>query len=927
MMSTWLTIFILLISYDIIFKGFPLYNKILLKVTIKFHRGPLYWLQWYWCRVFGKPNHTMLIVSSFSPHGWIWLDLSPVILLSSYFYDSFLAIALNPKGPVYDPHRSFFSKKKLFRDIYEAGAMISPSNLKHLKLVGKEIGWRIVFLSLLSTREPSRLRSLHNWLCHVSKINKHHGPTFCIKYLKFCQVAIQKRIAGQPFSSLREIEPDLPLPRLTKSGLPTFIKSLDRQAICSNSSRIIRLWLSLTSLYRVLEGPTKPKLSTITDPQKGDRVLEKTLVEYLEKFSFQATQCFSIDFAPETLGASVLKFFQTASPSSKVSWTGFIADYIALTEFEEFKSLYSSFMLYIQRTGSSGLLNAWRETGKLREMVEKHRYGDPTHLKAYESVPAMGELSFKVEPAGKLRVFAMVDVWTQSLLKPLHDRLYDLFKSLPNDGTWDQAGAFKRLSAKASISKNCYSYDLSAATDRLPISLQTTIINSITKSDLGNIWASLLVDRDYVVRKNSYGVPLVPLRYAVGQPMGALSSWGMLNLTHHMILQYCATLVHGPLTTLPVGSWWTDYEVLGDDIVIFDPEVASKYLMIMSDLGVDINLSKSLVSNIGVAEYAKRTVCQGLDVSPLSFKEFISDNTLFGRLNLVQRLMSMGWGKHYLRIFKIGTMNPFRRIDIKLPLIGALAQAVKLNMLEFELFLTLIVDDKFPLTFFGTRLQGFDKAKAYVRFRSIFEPESDFKNRSPHKRNVEFFLSLSQRVQTQIYLEYERLEKNVFGQWAYIQIRDTQKYFCIERDHVNPDGSITVCDQPELKASRILFTEFIFSQLAPDLQRDAEEISKYALSRGNYSHYGLSDLLQILGDMKKMASYFDLIPRKHKLSVLPDNPFSIIKLLEDSKKLRNPKRIMVHDTITLSDGSVVPSNILDDGSEENLTPVRGPSRE
>lgn len=50
----------------------------------------------------------------------------------------------------------------------------------------------------------------------------------------------------------------------------------------------------------------------------------------------------------------------------------------------------------------------------------------------------IGKLSKKLEAAGKIRVFAMVDVWTQSLLKPLHLALFSFLKSLPNDGTFDQ---------------------------------------------------------------------------------------------------------------------------------------------------------------------------------------------------------------------------------------------------------------------------------------------------------------------------------------------------------------------------------------------------------------------------------------------------------------------------------------------------------
>jgi len=47
--------------------------------------------------------------------------------------------------------------------------------------------------------------------------------------------------------------------------------------------------------------------------------------------------------------------------------------------------------------------------------------------------------------------------------------------------------------------------------------------------------------------------------------------------------------------------------LLGDDIVIANQKVASHYLSIMRDLfGVEINLSKSLESETGVSEFAKR---------------------------------------------------------------------------------------------------------------------------------------------------------------------------------------------------------------------------------------------------------------------------------------------------------------------------------
>jgi hypothetical protein len=72
--------------------------------------------------------------------------------------------------------------------------------------------------------------------------------------------------------------------------------------------------------------------------------------------------------------------------------------------------------------------------------------------------------------------------------------------------------------------------------------------------------------------------------------------------------------------------------VLGDDIVIADKHVAHSYLFVMKLLGVDINLSKSLVSKIGVCEFAKKLYIKGVDFSPLgprSILEFMKSPQAF----------------------------------------------------------------------------------------------------------------------------------------------------------------------------------------------------------------------------------------------------------------------------------------------------------
>jgi hypothetical protein len=138
----------------------------------------------------------------------------------------------------------------------------------------------------------------------------------------------------------------------------------------------------------------------------------------------------------------------------------------------------------------------------------------------------LGQLSMKAEAAGKIRVFAIVDGWTQSLLSPLHQSLFGILRKLPNDGTFDQGLAFERAISKAKLYNCCYGYDLSAATDRLPIMIQVDLLTSLIGEQAARAWRSILVDREYSFRYTGADRQLHEgvVKYSVGQPMGALSS-------------------------------------------------------------------------------------------------------------------------------------------------------------------------------------------------------------------------------------------------------------------------------------------------------------------------------------------------------------------------------------------------------------------
>lgn len=124
-----------------------------------------------------------------------------------------------------------------------------------------------------------------------------------------------------------------------------------------------------------------------------------------------------------------------------------------------------------------------------------------------------------LEPAGKTRVIALCDVLTQWSLKPLHDLIFKILAKIPQDGTFDQEAPIHRLRKKLRNRKDKFvaSYDLSAATDCLPIQLQKYVLSYMIGVTLSAAWANILVARTYRLGAEK-------LRYGVGQPMGALSS-------------------------------------------------------------------------------------------------------------------------------------------------------------------------------------------------------------------------------------------------------------------------------------------------------------------------------------------------------------------------------------------------------------------
>jgi len=112
------------------------------------------------------------------------------------------------------------------------------------------------------------------------------------------------------------------------------------------------------------------------------------------------------------------------------------------------------------------------------------------------------------------------------------------------------------------------------------------------------------------------------VRYAVGQPMGLYSSWPAMALTNHVMVR---------LAAVKVGlEKFSDYMILGDDIVIFNKNVAKTYQRLLKFIGVETNKFDSVEGSSDHSfEMAKRLFRKGQEIGPLPYRQMHSAFGLF----------------------------------------------------------------------------------------------------------------------------------------------------------------------------------------------------------------------------------------------------------------------------------------------------------
>jgi len=257
-----------------------------------------------------------------------------------------------------------------------------------------------------------------------------------------------------------------------------------------------------------------------------------------------------------------------------------------------------------------------------------------------------GRIGFKQDAGYKLRHIAVPNQILQASLKPLGVFLLKNLRDLPEDVTHNQEQGVLDVQAFLRRGLTAYSFDLSSATDRFPLSLQLTMLRWL---GIPESWVSLFGETSRGLwqwaaegRRMPYEVDDEPLGFGtgyiawtVGQPLGLYPSFASFALCHHLLVRGLFAL-H--------GKDELRYRILGDDIVIFDDEVAQHYQDLLKDLGVEISEAKSIVS-ADVAEFAGKVIFKDYILSGYKWTGICSD---FNFLDVVRNLGSKG--RYLLRL-------------------------------------------------------------------------------------------------------------------------------------------------------------------------------------------------------------------------------------------------------------------------------------
>lgn len=459
-------------------------------------------------------------------------------------------------------------------------------------------------LILIYRRLVSRKIRYHSASSAVKSMKEYYG--FCLRW-----------------SAELEIAP-LPFHKADSEGFPRILIPFKPYL---RSSRIDdrRAVLTILQLYKLFIVETEPPLSSITNPYRGS-----TQPDWLSEFD----QVLEEHFPKSKLDDRIFRFSEEYHISTKNGPNGpalisipYDREAIRGTRIEQ--SIIKLCKLY-----KGDILTQIFEATSERPAFNIY---SPTRRLSHS------RLRIKYESGGKSRVFAILDWFSQSALIPIHKFLMNWLKTQFQDGTAEHSKAAKACSewSDGRFGNDLWSFDLTTATDRYPLWLQKRVAVAIFGQEIADCWETIVSQRLFDPPKGRRYVS-----FMAGQPLGALSSWAIFAVTHHLHIRtagrICGIESHRDLY----------YRIIGDDICIArDRAVAQKYISMMEDLNVPFSREKSVLpsqmKSKPVCELAKRLFVNGIEISPLP------PDAILELFPYKRQLVELAWDRGYMRAGQI----------------------------------------------------------------------------------------------------------------------------------------------------------------------------------------------------------------------------------------------------------------------------------
>jgi len=423
----------------------------------------------------------------------------------------------------------------------------------------------------------------------VSRFIEESGPEWTVNRLKLLKTGFLRRIAGETYS--------LPYVATRKDALGPVPKG--PFGVLWNATQVS----DMTSISKALN--CMMVYSTLISEQVTPKQWEK----------FHDSMCRS---EPEQLNV------QRVLDSLRIPKWMRVDSSVALEQFERFVVRKGYAPKYVSKALSEFVesdtgMALWEEFPQYKQSFNTlsgpvdsrirwdDMFGYHPELNSRTTVDPVGRLGVSQEPGYKLRVFANPNICHQVAMSRLKGQLFDLLQKANWDCTFNQSYGTDWVRQQLAQGKKVFSIDLSDATNNFPLVVQLKVLRAIGASEED---VELFHRLSKAPWSSTHEQPSKTYRWTVGQPLGLGPSFAAFALTH-------GVLVHSIARACRVTDC---FRVLGDDIVISEEQVATRYLETMQLLGVPISKDKTICSD-SFAEFAGKLVSRDGILAGLKWRQ------------------------------------------------------------------------------------------------------------------------------------------------------------------------------------------------------------------------------------------------------------------------------------------------------------------